>query len=138
MKLFIVFLVIISVSHTYGQSEDETLNWLNSKKIETGFKECGSLGKLDFNTAGIKWVGPLKTGVMEHQLYTYTEDMTISWDEIKSCKIVGTGIFICSMKERYCFRVSGDSDEVLNQYLKALKHMGQLHGAQFTNDELFK
>ncbi len=130
-NLLTLFVLFLGLGMANAQTEEETLEWLNTKKTEV--TDVRSLtvwaGQVIFSLSIVK---------------AYTDDgasTTIEWKTVKDIKIDGEYVQIVD-NNTYQGRTSYIrfyvGDKILrDKYAKALKHMATLKGAKLVNDDLF-
>jgi tRNA A37 threonylcarbamoyladenosine modification protein TsaB len=132
-----MFLFVVSAQFSYAQSEAETLEWLNVKKGEI------YLGNSTSNTVG--GYSPGKTLLFDENVVKLASTdgawTGIGWKNIKDIKVDAPYLEIVSDREyenkKSYVRLYISSLELREKYVKALKHMATLKGAQLVKDDLF-
>ncbi|MGV0927108.1 hypothetical protein ACTS9K_08065 [Empedobacter sp. ULE_I145] len=126
-----ILLALFSLTISYAQTEEQTLEWLNAKKTEiySVYSLTVSNGKLE---------------ISKDRIRAYSDDGAQSdfqWNEIKDLKEDYGDIkvvFNSTYNGKTSFiRFSIYNTELRGKYLKALKHMATLKGAKLVDDDLF-
>jgi hypothetical protein len=132
-KTILLIILCLGASQLFAQSEAETLEWLNVKKIDIKFPKTNNIeydGSVEFTKDLIKVTN--KTG-------TY---FNMTWNDIKEVKLVsGNEIeivfgYVYSGKPGF-IRLWFSDTELKMKMQKALKHMATLKGAKMIDSDLF-
>ncbi|WP_282628155.1 hypothetical protein [Empedobacter sedimenti] len=134
-KLYLIFILIIGFNFTYAQTEEQTLEWLLTKKAEV----------YDVSSITVQ-EGTRRIEITDDILHAYSDNgafTKINWKGIKdvSKTDVKSQIVIISNTMynglNTCIFFKIDNPELLEKYIKALRHMAILKGAIMIDDNLF-
>lgn len=132
-KTLLLIILCLGMSQLFAQSEAETLEWINVKKIDMLFFKTNNIeyeGSVEFTKDQLKIAN--KTG-------TY---FNMNWNDVKEVKLVGTVEievvfgYVYSGKPGF-IRLSVYNAELKVKVQKALKHMATLKGAKMIDSDLF-
>ncbi len=131
-------MLCLRASLSFGQTEEETLEWLKVKK--TDISEHWSMSNnvsSDAPGVTLKFESDLIKVASTNGAWT-----TIDWENIKDFKVDGADIKVVSgvdysSTQKYFIRLRINDSSMREKYLKALKHMASLKGAVLLKEDLF-
>ncbi|MFD1258821.1 hypothetical protein ACFQ3S_18580 [Mucilaginibacter terrae] len=135
-KHLLLFVLLVTATLTYAQSETETLEWLNIKKTEITLGSSYSSTVSSYST--VKLLLTNETMRLENDKGAWTEG---NWSSIKEVKNENNYVKII-----YNFNYDNKptiiglyiSDSAIKEkYIKAVKHMATLKGAKMIDSDLF-
>lgn len=140
-KLLTLLAIFFGLSIANAQTEAETLEWLNVKKVDIGYDDDINFSaenmtvcsySCDFKDV-ILWKN-IKEITIENN--GYSNQITIKGKVTKRCLSQG-----CKWDNReedsLYFICSREKKELQEKFVKALKHIAEMKGAKFIKDDLF-
>ena len=140
-NLIFVICMLFAFSNVNAQTEEETIEWLKYKVLS--LSENGDMVK--FNTSEMtvptEW-GTESHTVNSYDVIPYSNIKNITFNE-KTLSIKFIGDFTTNKKKSinisYITSIFDTvSKEDIAKFIKGLKHLAQLKGAKFINEDLFK
>jgi hypothetical protein len=139
-KLLTICLIMATVFTGNAQTEEETINWINAKKIDIMYENPSNNSASNFDKEMISsYKFPDIKSNDEYRRTIKWQDITdISFNEKTRDILIKGNVISSSGKNYISMSCTPQADKgLIDKMIKALTHMATLKGAKLVKDDLF-
>ncbi len=139
-KLLTICLIMVTIFTVNAQTETETIQWINAKKVDIMYEKPPNSEARNFDSEKISsYVFPdSESNTKYHRFIKWTDITDISYNN-KSRDILIKGKVVSASEDNYIRMSCIDTADkaLIDKMIKALSHMATLKGATLVKEDLF-